>query len=299
MRQSQVDKHRYSVWPAPAKINLFLHVTGRRRDGYHELQTLFQLLDWGDEIRIRKTRQPQISRTSGGYGVAESEDLAIRAAKSLQRAVGCHWGAEIGVKKNVPIGSGMGGGSSDAATVLLALNRLWDCGLSLAELAGLGVELGADVPVFVQGRSALATGIGDLLKPVELGARDYVLVFPDFSMSTRAVFGDPGLKRDSKPINLDQALSGQGRNDCEILVGKRFPEFPKIIKALEKWGPAMMTGTGSGIFIPMHDKKSAKSAAEEMKSLYNVRAVSGVDRSPVHEILDGKEIKLLGRRQVG
>ena len=299
MGQSRVDKYRYSVWPAPAKINLFLHVTGRRSDGYHELQTLFQLLDWGDEIRIRKTRQPQISRMSANYCVAESDDLAIRAARTLQRASGCNSGAEIGVKKNIPLGSGMGGGSSDAATVLLALNRLWGCGFSLAELSGLGVKLGADVPVFVQGYSALATGIGDLLTPVELGAREYVLVFPDFSMSTREVFGDPGLKRDSAPINRDQVLSGQGRNDCEILVGKRFPEFLKILQSLIKWGPAMMTGTGSGIFIPMHDKKSAKSAAEEMKSLYNVRAVSGIDRSPVHEILDGKEIKLLGRRQVG
>jgi len=299
MGQNRVDKHQYSVWPAPAKINLFLHVTSRRSDGYHELQTLFQLLDWGDEIRIRRTSQSQISRMSADYCVPESDDLAIRAARALQRACGCNSGAEIGVKKNTPLGSGMGGGSSDAATVLLALNRLWDCGLSLAELSGIGLKLGADVPVFVQGCSALATGIGDLLKPVELGAREYVLIFPDFSMSTREVFGDPGLKRDSAPITLHQALSGQGRNDCEILVGKRFPEFLKILQALKKWGPAMMTGTGSGIFIPMQDKKSAMSAAEEMKSLYNVRAVSGVDRSPVHEILDGKEIKLLGRRQVG
>ena len=274
-------------WPAPAKINLFLHVLGRRQDGYHDIQTLFQLLDWGDEVQIRPASGPLISRLPVTYDVPESEDLVVRAAKLLQSETGCRQGAEIGVKKQIPPGSGMGGGSSDAATVLLVLNRLWGCGLGLDELATLGVSLGADVPVFVQGRSAMAEGIGERLEPVNLGSRHYILVFPAISISTRAVFSDALLARDSKSISLPQALAGAGRNDCEAVVREQFPALARMLEALEKWGQPMMTGTGSGIFIPMRDEKNAKSAAKEMKTLYNVRAVRGVDRSPLHERLDG------------
>ena len=277
----------HSVWPAPAKINLFLHVTGRRDDGYHELQTLFQLLDWGDQVRICPTDGPGIKRLSCTYGVPEDEDLVIRAARLLQRETGCGSGAEIGVRKRIPPGSGMGGGSSDAATVLLVLNRQWGCGLNPIDLARLGARLGADVPVFVHGNSAMATGIGEVLDPVELGERAYVLVFPPYSLSTAAVFSDPGLVRNSGHISVDEALSGGGRNDCESVVCRLVPEYRQIINRLQAWGPARMTGTGSGIFIPMPDKKSAMSAAEEIKSLYNVRAVSGIDRSPVHALLGG------------
>jgi len=274
-------------WPAPAKINLFLHVLGRRQDGYHDIQTLFQLLDWGDEVHIRPDSGPLISRLPVTYDVPESEDLVVRAAKLLQSETGCHRGAEIGVKKRIPPGSGMGGGSSDAATILLVLNRLWGCGLGLDELASLGATLGADVPVFVQGRSAMAEGIGERLEPVSLGIRHYVLVFPAFSVSTRAVFSDAMLARDSEPISLPGALAGAGRNDCEAVVREQFPALARMLEELEEWGQPVMTGTGSGIFIPMRDEKSAKSAAKEMKTLYNVRAVRGVDRSPLHERLDG------------
>jgi len=274
-------------WPAPAKINLFLHVLGRRQDGYHDIQTLFQLLDWGDEVQIRPVSGPRISRLPVTYNVPESEDLVVRAAKLLQSETGCRQGAEIGVKKRISPGSGMGGGSSDAATVLLVLNRLWGCGLGLDELASLGASLGADVPVFVQGRSAMAEGIGERLEPVNLGSRHYILVFPAISISTRAVFSDALLARDSKSISLPQALAGAGRNDCEAVVREQFPALARMLEALEKWGQPMMTGTGSGIFIPMSDEKSAKSAAKEMKTLYNVRAVRGMDRSPLHERLDG------------
>lgn len=275
-----------SVWPAPAKINLFLHVTGRRADGYHDIQTLFQLLDWGDEVTIRPGRGPAIVRLPVSYGVPESEDLVTRAARLLQSETGCRQGAEIGVRKRIPPGSGMGGGSSDAATVLLVLNRLWGCDLKLDDLARIGASLGADVPVFVHGRNAIAEGIGDRLHPVELGKRCYVLVFPGFSISTRQVFTDPDLARDSRPLELAAALAGEGRNDCEAVVRKRHPEFSALMKRLEQWGRPAMTGTGSGIFIPMADKKSAKRATQSMKTLYNVRAVCGVERSPVHELLD-------------
>lgn len=274
------------TWPAPAKINLFLHVVGRRRDGYHEIQTLFQLLDWGDEIQIRPTRGPGISRAPVDYGVAEQDDLVVRAAKLLQAETGARQGAEITVLKRVPQGSGLGGGSSDAATVLLVLNRLWKSGLDNQELAGLGRQIGADVPIFIHGRSAMASGIGEKLVPVSLGRRYYVLVFPDIFIATGGVFSDPGLQRNSRPISIQAAMAGKGRNDCEPVVRKRFPEVARIMDGLEKWGRPAMTGTGSALFIGMSDEKCAISAAKEIKSLYNVRAVCGVDASPVHKLLD-------------
>jgi len=275
-----------SRWPAPAKINLFLHVTGQRADGYHELQTLFQLLDWGDSIRIRTSPDARIRREPAAYPVAQDEDLVVRAARLLQQATGSTLGATIGVEKSVPLGAGLGGGSSDAATVLLVLNRLWGCGLSLAELAELGLRLGADVPLFVHGHSAMATGVGERLDAVELGRRHYVLVFPELSIATRDVFTDPQLVRDSEPISLADALAGQGRNDCEAVVRSRYPAMAAALESLQRWGRPRLTGTGSAIFLSMGSKQEAISAAREMKTLYNVRAVSGVDRSPLHEMLD-------------
>ncbi|MGK2924552.1 MAG: 4-(cytidine 5'-diphospho)-2-C-methyl-D-erythritol kinase [Lysobacterales bacterium] len=275
-----------TVWPAPAKINLFLHVTGRRADGYHELQTLFQLLDWGDEVLLRVTDGPGIGRVGADYAVSEDEDLAVRAARALQSATSGRQGAEISVRKRIPLGAGLGGGSSDAATVLLVLNRLWGCGLGLAELAELGARLGADVPVFVRGCSAMATGIGERLEPVAIGPRHYVLVFPDLSIATGAVFADPGLCRDSGPISLAEALAGLGCNDCEAVVKKRHPEMAEVMVDLARWGRPRMTGTGSAMFLQQDSLERAISTAREIKSLYNARAVTGVDRSPLHEMLD-------------
>jgi len=209
-----------------------------------------------------------------------------RAARLLQAEADVRLGAEIAVRKKVPPGSGLGGGSSDAATVLLVLNRLWNCGLGHDDLSRLGRSLGADVPVFIRGRSALAMATGDKLQSCSLGLRHYVLVFPDFPIATRELFEDPDLKRDSRLLTLQEILSGSGRNDFEPLVRKRFPVFDETMRILQKWGKPVMTGTGSGIFIPMRDKKSAKSAARAIKSLYNVRAVQGVDLSPLHEKLD-------------
>lgn len=273
------------TWPAPAKLNLFLHVTGRRDDGYHDLQTLFQLLDWGDEVRIREDSTGEIRKSGPNYGVPEHQDLAIRAAQLLKRETGVSGGAEIQVRKRIPMGSGLGGGSSDAATVLLVLNQAWSCGLAEDELASLGAGLGADVPVFVRGNSAMAAGIGEKLEPVSLGERHYVLVFPEFFVSTADVFGDPGLKRNSEVIDTQAAIAGGGRNDCQPVVERRFPALRDMLGSLEKWGSPAMTGTGSALFIPMDEKKLALSAAEQIKSLYNSRAVRGVDRSPVHEKL--------------
>lgn len=272
-------------WPAPAKLNLFLHVTGRRADGYHELQTLFQLLDWGDELFIEPREDGRVSRPGRGYAVAEDDDLAVRAGRLLQAETGCRFGAEIRMRKAVPMGSGMGGGSSDAATVLLVLNEQWGCGLSLAELAVLGARLGADVPVFVHGRTAMATGVGEELSPVELDERHYVLVFPGISIPTPEVFGDASLRRDSIPLTLQDVLAGRGRNDCEAVVRNRFEAMEKAFSELEPWGRFRMTGTGSGLFLEAASRSCAEATAREIKSLYNSRAVRGVDRSPLHEKL--------------
>ena len=273
-------------WPAPAKLNLFLHVTGQRPDGYHELQTLFQLLDWGDELIIEPLDEPDVNRPRASYAVNEADDLAVRAGLLLQAETSCRQGARIEVIKRIPVGSGLGGGSSDAATVLLVLNRLWECGLTVDELVSIGIALGADLPVFIRGHSALATGVGDELEPVDLGERHYLLVFPGFSVSTAEVFSDAALPRNSSRISISQALAGSGRNDCEVVIKERFPFFNQILKELGQWGTVRMTGTGSTLFISMPDKISANSAAQEIKCRYNVRAVRGLDRSPLHELLD-------------
>ena len=275
-------------WPAPAKLNLFLHVTGRRDDGYHELQTLFQILDWGDEVRVRPDRSGRLRRVGDGYGVPEDADLVIRAARLLQSETGATGGAELEVVKRVPIGSGLGGGSSDAATVLLVLNRAWGCGLNEDELADLGARLGADVPVFVRGTSAIGSGIGERLDPVRLGERHYVLVFPGFPVATAEVFGDAALRRDAPLLTALECLAATGSNDCEAVVRRRYPEMDRALRALARWGQPSMTGTGSGIFIPMPSQEAAIRSAREIKNLYNSRAVQGVDRSPLHRRLDAE-----------
>ena len=282
--QTEITLH---CWPAPAKLNLFLHITGRRPDGYHDLQTLFQILDWGDELRFSVNDSGQISRKCNIDSIDETEDICIRAATLLKTRFGVQKGVHIDLIKNIPIGAGLGGGSSDAATVLLALNRLWSLGITLEQLAGLGLELGADVPVFVHGRSAWAQGRGEKLHAVTLGQRHYVLVFPDFGVSTADVFHHPLLKRDSKPMDMSKVSLQVGRNDCEAVVLDMYPELKTIMEDLHGWGQPHMSGTGSTIFLPFDSKKTAISAASELKCRYNVRAVSGVDQSHLMTYLSG------------
>ena len=273
------------AFPAPAKLNLFLHVTGRRADGYHEIQTLFQLIDLCDEIHIQPNQSGEVVRVFGDYGVSAEQDLAVRAARLLQRVTGVGAGAGIGVNKRIPLGAGLGGGSSDAATVLLALNHLWKTDLDVDELARLGTTLGADVPVFVRGHSAMAGGIGDELQPVALGQRYYVLVFPEVAVATVDVFNHPTLVRDSRPIDLIDALAGRGRNDCQPVAEMIHPLLGRMAQELRQWGHPRLTGTGSGIFLEMADENAAINAAQEIKCRYNVRAVRGCDRSPMHTLL--------------
>lgn len=273
------------AWPAPAKINLFLHVTGQRADGFHDLQTLFQLLDWGDELRFTLADNGRISRHCNVAGIPENDDLCVRAARLLQRRCGVSAGVHIDLAKRIPAGAGLGGGSSDAATTLLVLNHLWSCGLSTGQLAGLGLELGSDVPLFVHGHSALGEGRGERLYPVDLGPKYYVLVFPGFAISTAEVFGHPELTRDTTPVDLPSATLAVGRNDCEAVATSLHPELAAIMTDLRSWGLPRMSGTGSTVFLAFSDKKSAQSAASELKCRYNVRAVGGVDRSPLLDLL--------------
>lgn len=276
-------------WPAPAKINLFLRVLGRRDDGYHELQTLFQLLNWGDEIRIQPVDDGSIRRGQTNYRLHPDQDLVVSAARLLQQVSHCRQGALIDVRKHIPMGAGLGGGSSNAATVLLVLNRLWQTSLDTEELALLGGELGADVPVFVRGRSSLATGIGEKLTPFALGNRDYLLVMPDIKINTADVFNDPALPRNSRPLNDHELQALADGNDCEAVVFKQFPEMLKIKQHLANYGSPRMSGTGSSFFLQMNDKNSAKEAAEALKSHYNVRAVGGEDVSSLHARLETAE----------
>lgn len=266
-------------WPAPAKLNLFLHITGRHPDGYHDLQTLFQILDWGDELRFSINDSGQISRSCNIEGISEADDICVRAAHLLKARFDVQKGVHIDLVKRIPMGAGLGGGSSDAATVLLALNQLWSLGLTRQQLADLGLELGADVPVFVHGRSALGEGRGEKLQAVTLGPRFYVLVFPEISISTAEVFRHPQLKRDSEVMDMSLASLESGRNDCEPVVMKMYPELKEIMQDLSSWGQPHMSGTGSTIFLQFDDKKTAISTASELKCRYNVRPVGGVDQS--------------------
>src|SRR2546430_2050897 len=233
-----------TLWPAPAKLNLLLHVTGRRADGYHELQTLFQLIDLCDTIAVSVREDGRIERTAGPSQVEPDADLAIRAARSLQAAAGIRLGASLRVVKRIPLGGGLGGGSSDAATALLALNRLWGCGLSLEELARLGLSLGADVPVFVRGSSAWAEGVGERLTPVELPERWYAVIHPGVAVSTRDVLQSPELTRNSPLITIRAFFESGGRNDCEPLVRARYPEVSDTLDWLSRWGAGSVTLKG-------------------------------------------------------
>lgn len=280
-------KTKSDRWPAPAKLNLFLHITGQRPDGYHDLQTLFQILDWGDELRFSINNSGHISRECNIDGIEETEDICIRAATLLKTRFAVSKGVHIHLTKRIPIGAGLGGGSSDAATVLLALNQLWSLGITLEQLASLGLELGADVPVFVHGHSAWAEGRGEKLQPVTLGQRHYVLVFPTFGISTADVFHHPLLKRDSVPMDMSQISLAAGRNDCEAVALEMQPELKSIMHNLRAWGQPHISGTGSTIFLAFDSKKTAINAASELECIYNVRAVSGVDQSHLVAHLSG------------
>jgi 4-diphosphocytidyl-2-C-methyl-D-erythritol kinase len=272
-------------WAAPAKLNLFLHVTGRRADGYHELQTLFQLIDLCDTLTISVREDGRVERSEGPASIAAESDLTVRAAHALKAASGTALGADIRVRKRIPIGAGLGGGSSDAATTLLALNELWDCRLSGAELTRLALPLGADVPVFIEGSSAWAEGIGERLTPVSLPERWYVVICPGVAVSTREVFQSPELTRNSPLITIRAFFESGGRNDCEPVVRASVPEVGAALDWLARWAPARLTGTGSCVFTAFPGAAEAERLAARVPDRWLSFVARGLSVSPVHEQL--------------
>jgi 4-diphosphocytidyl-2-C-methyl-D-erythritol kinase len=268
---------------SPAKLNLFLHITGRRADGYHELQTLFQLLDYGDTLHFAVANT--LTLTPEIPGVPAQDNLILRAAELLGRATGCKKGAFIALEKRLPLGGGIGGGSSNAATALLALNRLWDLQLSLDELAALGLQLGADVPVFVRGRSAWAKGVGEHLETVDLAPRNYLILVPPCQVSTALIFSQQALTRNSSAITIAAFLREGGRNDCEPVVRSLYPEVAFALDWLSHFAPARMTGTGACVFASFAERAAAETVLQQLPDGYSGFVATGVSVSPVHTAL--------------
>ena len=274
------------IWPAPAKLNLFLHVVGRRADGYHLLQTVFQFLDYSDQLRFRVMQDGLVTRTAPVPGVSETADLTLRAARLLKEATGCNKGVAVTLVKRVPVGGGLGGGSSDAATTLIALNELWGIGLSIADLALLGQTLGADVPVFVHGRAAWAEGAGEDLTPVEPRESWYLVVVPPVHVSTAEVFTEFARQRGLTPYTPARTIrdlpEGRGENDLEPLVRRRYPEVARAFEWLAAHGQPRMTGTGGCVFVEVADAEQGKQILTTVLPLgFTGFVARGMNRHPL------------------
>ena len=277
----------WTVWPAPAKLNLFLHLVGRRDDGYHLLQTVFQLLDWGDDVRLRVRDDGAIRRVDPLPGVSDDVDLGVRAAKALKNATGCAWGADIAIEKRIPIGGGLGGGSSDAATVLVALNALWRTRVDEDALAAIGATLGADVPVFVRGQSAWAEGIGESLTPIALPERWYLVVDPGVSVPTRELFQVPELTRNSPHLTIPLFVSGAPTgNAFEPVVRGRFPAVAAALDWLSRFGEARLSGSGGCVFAAFPSREAGAAALAEIPGGWRAWLARGVDESPLRQRLE-------------
>ena len=254
--------------PAPAKLNLFLHITGRRADGYHLLQSAFMLIDWCDQLHLELRRDGQISREDLTWALPE-EDLCLRAAKALQNASGCPLGVHIGIAKSVPAQAGMGGGSSDAASTLLALNRLWNLGWTRAQLAAVGLQLGADVPFFLLGQHAWVEGVGEQLTPIDLPAGRFAVLKPEAGLDTRSVFAHPDLERNTSLAIISGFAAnpyGFGRNDLQPVAERPCPAVGQAVSWFTDQGlPARMTGSGSAVFAPLHAETALHLAPGKME----------------------------------
>ena len=271
---------------APAKLNLFLHITGRREDGYHNLQTLFQFLDYGDELTFVARDDATLTLTPEVAGVDFEDNLIIRAARMLQARASHPVGADIQLTKILPMGGGLGGGSSDAATTLLALNELWHLGLSLDELAAMGLSLGADVPVFVRGQAAFAEGVGEQLTPTpELDEPWFLVVCPQVHVNTGKIFSHEGLTRDTAAINIRTALRQGGRNDCQQVVTMLYPEVGNALNLLNKFSLAKMTGTGACIFTSFGSETEARQVSDQLPADYVAFVAKGSNLSKTHKVL--------------
>lgn len=268
--------------PAPGKLNLMLRIVGRRADGYHLLQTVFQFIDRCDWITLRARADGAVCLSNPLPGVPEASDLTVRAARLLRARTGCSLGAEIEAEKSLPMGAGLGGGSSDAATVLAGLNFLWGCGLDAAELASLGLSLGADVPIFLDGRSAWAEGVGELLTPLELPEPWYLVVVPPCHVSTAEIFNSPGLTRDSAPITIARFTAGCHENHCLGPVVERYPVVEDALNALGRVSEEpRLTGTGACVFASYDSRERAQEAADRLRPEWNCFLARGLNRSPL------------------
>ena len=284
-----------TAWPAPAKLNLFLHVVGRRGDGYHLLQTVFQLIDLIDTVTLAARADGEVRRIDPLPGVAVEDDLCVRAARALQQATGCVLGADIALDKRIPIGGGLGGGSSDAATVLVALNEIWETGLNSAELAAIGLQLGADVPVFVHMRSAWAEGVGEVLQPIDLKEAWYVVVHPGVHVATPQIFAAPELTRDTPVTTIARLLSGEPtHNDLEPVVRARHREVDSALRWLSGHASARMSGSGSCIFAAMADEAQAQAVAAVCPEAWRAFVVRGLAQSPLREAIQAYRARRAG-----
>jgi len=285
---AQVDG--WSSWPAPAKLNLFLLVTGRRDDGYHALQTVFRLLDWGDTIHLRLREDGAIRRVGASVpGLPEHEDLVVRAANLLQKEGKSAPGVDIRVDKRIPSGAGLGGGSSDAATVLRALDRLWQLDLGVERLAALGLALGADVPVFVRGHNAWAEGVGESLRSIALPPAWYLLADPGVHVNTGALFQSAELTRNAAPATMADFVSGVSLgNAFEPVLRRREPAVEAVFQVLAEIGTPRLTGTGSGCFVEFATRELAEAAQARIASRVSTRVVGGAARSPLLDALEAE-----------
>ncbi len=269
------------VFPAPAKLNLFLHVVGRRPDGYHLLQTAFRFIDYGDELSIAVRADGDIRRTTPLQGVPAELDLTVRAARALQRETGCSQGADIGIVKRLPMGGGLGGGSSDAATTLIALNRLWRTRLSRDRLQQLALGLGADVPVFVFGRNAFAEGVGERLQALLLPPAWYLVLVPELAVSTAEIFSAAELTRNTNAITIAAFSVGRGHNDLEEVVCRRYPQVARHLEWLHRYGDARMTGSGACVFCAFGSEEQARRALQELPADMRGFVARGLERHPL------------------
>ena len=270
---------------SPAKINLFLHILGQQADGYHQLQTLFQLLNYGDVMGFRLRTDSECRIQQPISGINEEDNLIIKAARSLQKATGCQSGADISIDKRLPIGGGLGGGSSNAASTLVALNHLWKTRLGAKQLSRIGVALGADVPVFIQGRTAWAEGIGEQLQAVDLPEYWYLIIKPDCGISTRAVFSREELTRDTPAITVAAFLEQGGRNDCEETVCSIYPSVKMVLNWLRQFTTAQLTGTGSCVFSSFPTEDEARAVSQEVPGHWECFVARGINRSPIQSLL--------------
>jgi 4-diphosphocytidyl-2-C-methyl-D-erythritol kinase len=286
MRSKQIDPSAWAErWPAPAKLNLMLRITGQRSDGYHLLQTVFQFIDLCDWIVFQPVDDGLVSLHRPLCGVPESDDLTIKAAKLLKAETGCQQGVLIDVEKNLPMGGGLGGGSSDAATTLVVLNQLWNLQLPVEKLMKLGLSLGADVPVFVYGYSAWGEGVGERLEKITIPEKWIVVIKPECHVNTKEIFLSKDLTRNSKSITIDDFIAGQCQNDCLDVVSRRYQPVQEALSDLSEFSDARLTGTGACVFAEFDSEQAARSAFDALEKKWRVYLVRGVNESPLYSKL--------------